>query len=191
MKKTKKKTMNVLMTKTMNIKHHYQPTGNSCGPTCLYMVMEYILNKENDLPFDVEIKYTIEDICKMCGTDWIVGTPPDRMDTGMKMLDMNYTEYIGSPRPYELLRQVLDDGNIAILRTITGGIPHWIIISDWVDNTVLEKIDDYFYVLDPSLGMIEYNEVQLEKIWKPRNYQFFEVKIPDIRLMYNHDGNGY
>lgn len=161
--------MNV-MKKMMKIKHYYQPTGNSCGPTCLYMVIEYILNKENDFPFDVEIKHNIKDICDMCGTDWIVGTPPDKMEKGMKALSIKYIEYISSPRPYELLKQVIDDGNIAIIRTITDSVPHWIIISDYSE--------DVFNILDPWKGERKGEEKDLDKIWKLRDYKFFEVIIP-------------
>lgn len=162
----------------MNIKHVFQPTGNSCGPTCLYMVLNYIINSplvKNDLPFDVAPKYSIDDICTMCGTDWIVGTPPDRMEKGMKALGLEYTEYIGSPRPYELLRQVIDDGNIPIIRTITNGIPHWVIVKryNFVHN-------DLFEILCPSRGDVKYDEAELDKIWSPRQYQFFEVKITKL-----------
>jgi ABC-type bacteriocin/lantibiotic exporter with double-glycine peptidase domain len=170
----------------MNIKLALQPTGNSCGPTCLYMALNYIINAPNDLPFDVLSKYTIEDICKMCGTDWEVGTPPDRMEKGMKALGLEYTEYLGSPRPYDLLRQVIDSGNVAIIRTITHGIPHWIIVKryNFVHN-------DVFEILCPSQGEIRYDESELEKIWSPRKYQFFEVKLPPNKYSVTHDGNGY
>ena len=158
----------------MNIKHFYQPTGNSCGPTCLYMVFNYILNSLNDLPFDVENNVLIDDISNMCGTDWKVGTPPDRMEKGMKSLGIEYIEYQSSPRPYELLRQVIDSGNIPIVRTITNGIPHWIIVKryNFIHN-------DRFEILCPSQGEIRYDEKELDMVWKPRNYQFFEVKVPN------------
>lgn len=154
----------------MKIKHQYQPTGNSCGPTCLHMVYSFLEARQNDLPFDTEIKYTIDDICTMCGTDWIVGTPPDRMETGMKALGINYTEYVCSPRPHELLRKVIADKNIAIVRTITKGVPHWIIV-DGFSGTL-------YNVLDPWQGEIQYYQSELEDIWAPRQYQFFEIIVP-------------
>ena len=162
-----------MKTKMMNIKIALQPTGNSCGPTCLYMALNCKLNSSNDLRFNVEPKILIDEICDMCGTDWIVGTPPDRMEKGMKALGLHYTEYQGSPRPYELLRQVIDSGNIPIVRTITNGIPHWIIVKryNFVHN-------DVFEILCPSRGEIKYDEDELDKVWKPRDYQFFEVLIP-------------
>lgn len=157
---------------TMNIKLALQPTGNSCGPTCIYMALNYKLNMPNDLPFDVEPKFAIEEICEMCGTDWIVGTPPDRMEKGMKALDLKYIEYIGSPHPYDLLRQVIDSGNVPIVRTITNSIPHWIIVKryNFVHNNLFE-------ILCPSRGEIRYDETELDKVWKPRDYQFFEVQV--------------
>ena len=73
----------------------------------------------------------------------------------------------------ELLRQVIDSGNVPIVRTITNGIPHWIIVKryNFVHN-------DVFEILCPSRGEIKYDEAELDKVWKPRDYQFFEVLIP-------------
>lgn len=151
------------------INYHRQPTGNTCGPTCLYMALKYILNYPNDLPFDVEIADTVEGIAEACGTDWIVGTPPERMIKGMDVLKMKYVEYIHPKRPFDLLKQVIDAGNIPIIRTITQGVPHWIIANGYNG--------DEFNILDPWLGVIKYNTQQLNHIWMPRDYQFFEILV--------------
>ena len=153
----------------ITINHHPQPTGNSCGPTCLYMALKYMLNHPNDLPFDVEISDTVESIAEACGTDWVVGTPPDRMEKGMKAFRMEYVEYIHSKRPFELLKNVINSGNIPIIRTITHGMPHWIIANGY-DG-------DVFDILDPWLGVIKYDIEQLNHIWMPRDYQFFEIIV--------------
>lgn len=152
----------------MKIKHFYQPTGNTCGPTCLYMVHEYL---KSDIDRGVKPYPLIEDISEMCGTDWIVGTPPDRMEAGMEKMDMEYVEYLGSPRPYDLLREIIETNNIPVLRTITKGVPHWIIVEGFIANE--------FMINDPWLGEIIYTEKELDEIWKKRDYQFFE--IIDIR----------
>jgi hypothetical protein len=133
------------------------------------MALKYLLNYPNDLPFDVEIADTVESIAEACGTDWVVGTPPDRMEKGMKSLGMNYVEYIHPKRPFELLKQVIDTGNIPIIRTITQGVPHWIIANGYSDDT--------FDILDPWLGVIKYDTKQLNNIWMPRDYQFFEIIV--------------
>jgi hypothetical protein len=152
------------------VKHIFQPTGNSCGPTCLKMVHETLNGwKDSSEPFP-----DINKISKMCGTDWVVGTPPDRMENGMKALKMKYVEYIASPRPYELLKKVIDDGNIAIIRTITDGIPHWVVVGGYYLGWPTLS-DDKFIILDPWKGERLSNEKDLDLIWKPRDYQFFEI----------------
>ncbi len=174
------KETNTKTIQTMIINHYQQPTGNSCGPTCLYIVLKHI--KPLLFSFDKDPnnhELNIESICNMCGTDWEVGTPPDRMEKGMKLLDINYVEYLASPRPYELLRRIINDGNIPILRTITKGVPHWIIVEgyNFVNN-------HNFKIVDPWLGKFEYSEAELDVIWKQRQYQFFEVLVPKSDLVY-------
>lgn len=144
-----------------NIKYYTQPTNISCGPTCIKMVYD-------SQPLN-EKEYSIMDICELCGTDSIVGTPPDRMELGMKALGMTYVEHIGNDNPFTHLHSVLESGNIPVIRTITHGIPHWIIAKSF-DGKKYE-------ILDPALGEIKYTEAQLKKVWNPRNYQFFEIIV--------------
>jgi ABC-type bacteriocin/lantibiotic exporter with double-glycine peptidase domain len=153
---------------TIPINYKQQPTGNTCGPACIYMVLRYILNSPNDLPFDVEIADTIEGIAEACGTDWIVGTPPERMKKGLDACKIKYIEYIHSPRPFNLIKDTIDSGNIPIVRTITKGMPHWIIVNGYTD--------EYFNILDPWMGVIKYTPKELNDIWMPRDYMFFEIK---------------
>ena len=148
----------------MMIKHFFQPTGNACGPTCLYMVNQYFTG---DVDRGFNPYPTIKDISEMCGTDWIVGTPPDRMEVGMKKIGLNYIEYVHTKRSFDLLKNVIDDNNIPILRTITQGVPHWIIVKGYIGFE--------FFINDPWLGEITYSEKQLDEIWKVRHYQFFEI----------------
>ncbi len=155
------------MKKTMTIDLIKQPTGNSCGPTCLKMIhshidMKYIYNEGYNRP-------SIEKICDLCGTDWVVGTPPERMEKGMKALGLDYIEYVNIPNPYHFIIQILESElrNIPLLRTITKGVPHWIIVT--------EVINGEFKINDPWQGNITYTEEELDAVWKPRNYQMFEV----------------
>lgn len=153
--------------KKITISYKQQPTGNTCGPTCIYMALNYIINKPNDLPFDVYISKPIQEIAEACGTDWVVGTPPERMVKGFEEYEMKYVEYVHSPDPYSLLKHVIDSDNIPIVRTITQGVPHWIIVNGY------DK--DKYNILDPWLGQIEYTQEQLDLIWSKRQYQFFEI----------------
>jgi len=139
------------------VKHIYQPTGNSCGPTCIKMVGEFI---KGEIP-------SIDDICVTCGTDWVVGTPPDKMRIGLDELGITYKEHINEIEPYQSIKNVIDKGNVAILRTITQEIPHWIVIHGYNEED--------FMINDPWLGPKTYTEEDLEEIWKVRDYFFFEI----------------
>jgi predicted double-glycine peptidase len=151
--------------KTLNIKHSYQPTGNTCGPACLYMVLNYMIN--GDVLEPTPLSDTIEDIAKVCGTDWIAGTPPERMEKGMDALRMKYAKHINSKTPYLLLDSVLSSGNIPILRTFTHNMPHWIIVNGLKNNL--------YSVSDPWLGEISYTKEELNEIWVGRNHEFYEI----------------
>lgn len=155
-----------MMKKTRIINHYHQPTGNTCGPTCILMAQQAIKNPNATLDVS-KANFMIEEIADLCETDWVVGTPPERMSKGIKSLGLKFIEYQCSPRPYELLKETINNGNIPIVRTITHGVPHWIIVQNY-------EGDDYL-VLDPWLGIITYNESELDSIWSPREYEFYEV----------------
>ena len=160
-----------MMKKSKIIKHIYQPTGNSCGPACIFMVYEYIKGIEK-LSDDNRVEI-VNEISETCGTDWIVGTPPDRMEKGFKNLELKYLEDSHMTKPFEILQSVLDKGNVPMLRTITKGVPHWIIITKYTFN---EKFGFVLYdVLDPWLGEKTYSEKNLDGIWGIKDYQFFEI----------------
>jgi len=147
----------------MIINYFKQPSGNTCGPTCIKMAHSSI--KQGSL-MDSEA-FPIEAIAEMCGTDWIVGTPPDRMEKGFKALEMDYKIHLNDEKPYEKLKSLIDNEKITILRTLTHGVPHWIVIESYVGDT--------YNVLDPWLGRIQYTEKQLEDIWSVRDYFIFEI----------------
>lgn len=145
-----------------NINYIKQPTGNSCGPTCIKMV-QTTLNGLQDSEFP-----TIEEISDMCGTDWVVGTPPDRMEKGFKKLNIPFKHHLNVDDPFNFLKSVLKSGNIPILRTYTHGVPHWIIVTSF--------IDELYNINDPWLGRIQYTETELNHIWVRRNYEFYEIE---------------
>ena len=154
------------------VKHLRQPNGISCGPTCIKMVADFF---KGNIP-------SIEEICKMCGTDSITGTPPERMRKGLNQLDIQYVEHMDEENPYESLRNIIDNGSVAMLRTLTHRVPHWIVVH-FYDG-------DLFFVNDPWLGQIQYNEDQLEEIWKERNYFFFEVVKDNDEIELNEEVSG-
>lgn len=139
------------------INHIYQPTGNSCGPTCIKMVGDFLVGDIGK----------IDDICKACGTDWVVGTPPDRMKIGLDKLGIKYIEHINEVDPFQSIKNTIDGGNIAIVRTITHNIPHWIVIDGYDEKK--------YRINDPWLGPITYTEDELDKIWRIRDFFYFEI----------------
>jgi GNAT superfamily N-acetyltransferase len=151
--------MRQMMNLDEQVKHIYQPTGNSCGPTCIKMVGDFIKGDVGK----------IDNICKTCGTDWVVGTPPDKMRIGLNDLKISYIEHVKEIEPYQSLKNTIDKGNVAIVRTITHGVPHWIVIVGYNENV--------FDVHDPWLGEIKYDETELEDIWKIRDFFYFEIII--------------
>lgn len=144
------------------VKHLYQPNGISCGPTCIKMVGDFLRGEIS----------SIEDICKDCGTDNITGTPPDRMRKGLDAQNIPYVEHMDEENPFDALRNVLDNGSNAILRTLTHSVPHWIVVYGY---QVDENGVDVFLVNDPWLGQLTYSEDDLNSIWEARNYFYFEV----------------
>jgi len=138
------------------VKQIFQPTGNSCGPTCIKMVGEFL---KGEIP-------EIEKICKACGTDWLVGTPPEKMEKGLKEFNINYKTHFREREPFQSLQNTFERGNLAIVRTLTQQIPHWIVIKNFSN--------DEYEVNDPWLGEIKYTEKELEEIWKVRD--FFTTK---------------
>ena len=154
------------------VKHIYQPNGISCGPTCIKMVGDF---------FKGEVS-SIDDICKECGTDSITGTPPERMRKGLAALDIQYVEHMDDKDPYQSLRDALDRGSVAMLRTFTHRVPHWIVVHSYDHDD-----PSLFAVNDPWLGKLVYNVEELEDIWKERNYFFFEVVKENGKEELNED----
>lgn len=151
----------------LTIKHYKQPNGITCGPTCIMMVYEA-------LPYTPKkTHYSILEISDMCETDSITGTPPERLEKGMNELGMNYTHHVNSKVPYQDLKTVLDNGNIPIVRTFTHGIPHWIIVSGYEN--------DSYYINDPWQGEIKYTQEELNDVWVGRHYEFYEIEMLVIK----------
>jgi GNAT superfamily N-acetyltransferase len=141
----------------VDIPHIYQPDGYSCGPTCIKMVGDFLVG-------DVG---RIDDICKSCGTDMIVGTPPGRMKKGLDNLGIRYIEHQKELEPIQSIKNAIDKGNVGVVRTITQGVPHWIVIIGYTEES--------FEVNDPWLGPLRYTEEELDRIWRIRDFFYFEI----------------
>lgn len=154
----------------------FQPDGYSCGPTCLKMILE--MDQSNGL--------SIDDIKNIVGTDDIKGTTLEDMIVGLKHLNIRY-EYprLGNQETaIKYLNDSLAEGNPVILRTLTMGIKHWIIVDNF-DG-------EYYSIKDPWLGKIKYDVDDIVGIWEPRNFDCLKIlkqndSTPTIRPYVKND----
>lgn len=141
--------------------HSFQQAGHTCGPTCVKMVADFLGAGYDD----------IDEIIDLCGCNTRTGT----VDTGIK----NALDSLGitnEQNPHRddaesamgYLNALLENGDLFIMRTLTKGVKHWIIVYG--------KKGDRFLVADPWLGKIAYDENQIIGIWEPRNFDGFLVK---------------
>jgi len=144
----------------MDKNHQYQQKAYTCGPTCVHMVADYLGVKHGGA----------EEIEQLCNCTNTTGT----IDTGIK----NALDTLGIPNEQNTkhtddvsviayLNNVLTGDDVFIMRTLTRGIKHWIVIYKY-DNGV-------YFVADPWLGKIQYSVKQILAIWKPRNFDGFRV----------------
>lgn len=139
--------------------HQFQQAGHTCGPTCVQMVADYIGVKYKDF----------EEIENLCGCNTTTGT----VDTGIKnaLEKLNIRHHQNTEKEakaaFEVLNSSLVDGNVFIMRTLTRGIKHWIVVYKF-DGT-------QYYIADPWLGKIQYTPHEILKIWRPREFDGFTV----------------
>jgi ABC-type bacteriocin/lantibiotic exporter with double-glycine peptidase domain len=152
------------MADKVDIKLIKQPNGISCGNTCLKMIMEYIgINRD----------VTIQEIIEVCGTNAEHGTRHIEMIKGLEYYNIPYnrTPLLKQDDPIKqiaYLDSVLERGNVFLLRTLTHNIFHWVIVTGK---------NDVYYINDPWLGSISYDMQELISIWKPRDYDGFEILL--------------
>lgn len=138
--------------------HRYQDKGYTCGPTAVKMVLDWI-----SYP-DVSVDY-LERISK---TDSIVGCTDQSMALMLSTLGVKNQRYVGNKiASFDALRHAVDTGRKVIVRTLTKGIKHWIVVYG--------KAGNKFKIADPWLGLIEYTEAGLEAVWSPRDWDCFVV----------------
>ena len=154
-----------------SIKHIYQPDDISCGPTCLKMIFDHLNTGV----------ITIEDIKKICGTNDIKGTTLEDMIVGLNHLGIKHEIPVlnNEKEAIAYLNKALSNNNPVILRTLTKEIKHWVIATEFDGG--------YYEIKDPWLGEIKYNEQQLIKIWKPRDFHCLKI-LKQSKIMENLRG---
>lgn len=142
-----------------------QPDGISCGNTCLKMVFDYL---------GIHNNVSIQDIVDICGTNNTHGTRHIEMKKGLEYYNIpnkrNKLDVDDSEYQIKYLDSVLNNGDVFLLRTLTQGIFHWVIVCSKCVNGI-------YNVNDPWLGYKYYTKEEIVNIWKPRDYDGFEVLL--------------
>lgn len=138
--------------------HEHQLTGKTCGPACINMVYNFLNGTNTNIEFY---------IAKYVGTN-NRGTIDTEMAQGLEWLGIRFK----FPREdtTEYLAKILEN-NVIILRTLTYGIKHWIVLYDY------DNVSKRFLVNDPWLGQIKYTHKEVYDIWSVRNFDFFEIPV--------------
>ena len=139
--------------------HSKQTTGINCGPTSLKMLLNY---------YDVNINPPIDELTEIMEVDIEAGTTDVRMAKGLDYCEINHKQIkVDDNESLTFLKNYIKNDRKILLRTLTRGAKHWVVVYDYKD--------DLFLVVDPWLGKIKYNEKQIYNIWKPRNFDGFVV----------------
>ena len=133
-----------------------QPDGMTCGPTSIKIVCEH-LGAHRDLG--------VYDIAAVCRTNGRFGTTYEAMCEAVDTLGLTWQR---PTRPsMEGLRASLAEGNVTMMRTLIGSIPHWVVAYDATDKGIR--------VSCPSIGRTVIPDGELFKRWEGRYFDGFEV----------------
>ena len=136
-----------------------QTNGINCGPTSLKMLLNYYKTRKNP---------SLDTLTDVMEVDTDFGTTDIRMKKGLVYCKINHKQIkTNSEGALNLLKNYIKNDRKILLRTLTQGVKHWIVIYDFKDNL--------FLVADPWLGKIKYNDKEIYNIWKPRNFDGFIV----------------
>ena len=145
--------------------HLFQTNGYNCGPTAVAMVAK-ILGVENE-------NTNINSLEKIMNCDSTTGTTDVGIKLGLDALGIKNERNpcLGEKlTSFITLNQTLKDGNIFVMRTLTRGVKHWILVIGMTKRKDIE-----YQVFDPWLGKITYSINEINRIWQPRDYDGFIV----------------
>ncbi len=136
-----------------------QSTGINCGPTSLKMLLDY---------YKVSHNPSVNHLTEVMEVDHEAGTTDVRMKKGLVYTNMKHQQIkVSDGEAINFLKNYIKNDRKVLLRTLTKGIKHWVVVYDYKD--------DLFLVADPWLGKIKYNEKEIYSIWEPRNFDGFIV----------------
>ncbi|MEY8800212.1 hypothetical protein AB9K35_07840 [Leisingera sp. XS_AS12] len=131
----------------------YQPDGITCGPSCLGAVLDALIDNAP----------STEEIAELCGTNPYTGTTDVAMKRGLKALGVSYTHPASEERRAPgFLDAALEDGNAVMLRTLVGGIKHWV--------TAHAVTPAGYSIACPVAGNVIWSREDTRAAWGARDY---------------------
>jgi predicted double-glycine peptidase len=145
----------------MNFRTQLQKTEYTCGAAAVINVLSYL---------KYPTTFTEEYLASIGGISPIYGCTHDSMEHILNSVGLENERIVGKDKHYsfEKLNNELSEGHLCIMRTLTRGIKHWIV--------VYRKEGEKYRVSDSWLGDITYTKKQIDSIWRPRDYDAFFVK---------------
>lgn len=153
-----------------SVPYLHQNHSTTCGCASINMVYGYLSKAKIDLEFAIAkiagTSMTPATYTKCEKHDNCIGTCEWKMAKALTWLGIEFRE----PRVNntEYLVESLKH-NLIILRTLTHGFKHWVVLTDYDIKTKL------FQVNDPAFGKIQYTHKEVYNIWSVRNFDFFEI----------------
>lgn len=143
--------------KTIEDYFEFQPSWFTCGTTCVKMVANYY-----EKPYE-----SFDELITLCDTNTQTGTIHTGIQNALNAL--NITNYrLELKNNFGILDKELESGSMVLLRTLMGGIKHWVICYF--------KSDTEYFIACPIQGIISMNKLELDEVWQPREYDGFVVK---------------
>ena len=148
------------MKKNLERYYYEQQDDFSCGPSCIKMLADY-----------KKVKYkNFAELVKICNCHKKDGTTHKGIKNALDTLKLinHRNQYLDKQKKSIIfLDTILFLQHIFIIRTLTKKEKHWAIIY--------KKVRNKYFVADPWLGLITYNEKQLLAVWRPRAFDGFVV----------------
>ena len=136
-----------------------QKKSYNCGASAIQAILNFF-KQGND--------YSQEDIEKMANTNPDTGTTHEGVENVIQVTKQKaFRNIFKEEEAYSYLDGLLSGHNFFLLRGLTKNkIKHWYV--------VYSKNEDLTYnLLDPSNGRVTMSKDEIDKIWKPREYDGF------------------
>ncbi len=145
-----------------NFPNRKQDKWYTCGPTSIRVILDYLKYPDS---------ITTEYIEKVSGTNTEFGCTHENMKKGLDCLGVLHERVVNNTKEVSMntLINALNKNQKIILRTLTKGVKHWIVVYHYnIDNNT-------FLCSDSWLGKITYTPQEIVNIWEPRDFDAFII----------------